>query len=97
MTTRAWIDAQGHIVRAENAVGFVMERTAFELATPNFRNRTHGSDPCERLTASGRDRGDNALGARATLPGTRCSLLRPADGRGSGCARFAGGRQPTAG
>src|SRR5438128_3585270 len=28
MTTRAWIDAEGHIVLAENAVGFVMERTA---------------------------------------------------------------------
>src|SRR5439155_654223 len=39
MTTRAWIDAQGHIVRAENAVGFVMERTAFELAYTNFRYR----------------------------------------------------------
>src|SRR5439155_642785 len=39
MTTRAWIDAQGHIVRAENAVGFVMERTAFELAYTNFRHR----------------------------------------------------------
>src|SRR5207244_1002487 len=39
MTTRAWIDAQGHIVRAENTVGFVMERTAFELAYTNFRHR----------------------------------------------------------
>src|SRR2546427_2753 len=39
MTTRAWIDAQGHIVRAENAVGFAMERTAFELAYTNFRHR----------------------------------------------------------
>src|SRR5256886_17532940 len=31
--------SQGHIVRAENAVGFAMERTAFELAYTNFRHR----------------------------------------------------------
>src|SRR6266704_912746 len=35
----AWIDAQGHIVRAANAAGFSMERTAFELAYVNFRHR----------------------------------------------------------
>jgi hypothetical protein len=37
--TTAWIDAQGHIVRAENAAGFTMERMAFELAYVNFRHR----------------------------------------------------------
>ena len=37
--TTAWIDAQGHIVRAANAAGFTMERTAFELAYVNFRHR----------------------------------------------------------
>ncbi len=37
--TTAWIDAQGHIVRAANAAGFSMERTAFELAYVNFRRR----------------------------------------------------------
>ncbi len=37
--TTAWIDAQGHIVRAANAAGFSMERTAFELAYVNFRHR----------------------------------------------------------
>ena len=35
----AWIDAQGHIVRAANTAGFSMERTAFELAYVNFRHR----------------------------------------------------------
>src|SRR5207253_2425332 len=37
--TTAWIDAQGHIVRAANTAGFSMERTAFELAYVNFRHR----------------------------------------------------------
>ncbi|HEY6159519.1 MAG TPA: transglutaminase-like domain-containing protein [Gemmatimonadales bacterium] len=35
----AWIDAQGHILRAANTAGFTMERTAFELAYVNFRHR----------------------------------------------------------
>lgn len=37
--TRAWIDAQGHIVRAEGPAGFTMARSAFELAYVNFRHR----------------------------------------------------------
>lgn len=36
---RAWIDAQGHVVRAENAVGFSLERSAFEVAYENFHHR----------------------------------------------------------
>src|SRR2546430_2068020 len=38
-TTTAWIDAQGHIVRATSPAGFTVERTAFELAYENFRHR----------------------------------------------------------
>jgi hypothetical protein len=38
-TTHAWIDAQGHIVRAESPVGFTMARSAFETAYENFRHR----------------------------------------------------------
>jgi transglutaminase-like putative cysteine protease len=34
-----WIDPQGRVVRATTALGFSMERTAFELAYENFRNR----------------------------------------------------------
>jgi hypothetical protein len=37
--THAWIDAQGHIVRAEGPTGFTMARSAFELAYVNFRHR----------------------------------------------------------
>ena len=34
-----WIDPQGRVVRATAPLGFSMERTAFELAYENFRNR----------------------------------------------------------
>lgn len=37
--THAWIDGQGHVVRAENGVGFTMERAAFEIVYQNFRKR----------------------------------------------------------
>ena len=36
---RAWIDAQGHVVRAESPAGFTLERSAFEIAYQNFRKR----------------------------------------------------------
>lgn len=34
-----WIDGQGHVVRVVAPRGFVMERTAFEVAYENFRRR----------------------------------------------------------
>jgi transglutaminase superfamily protein len=37
--SRAWIDAQGRVVRAETPGGFTMERSAFEIAYQNFRKR----------------------------------------------------------
>ncbi|HEX4601912.1 MAG TPA: transglutaminase-like domain-containing protein [Gemmatimonadales bacterium] len=37
--TRAWIDGQGHVVRAENGVGFTTDRAAFEIVYQNFRKR----------------------------------------------------------
>lgn len=39
VTTSSWIDAQGRLVRSSNAVGFAMERAAFEIAYGNFRRR----------------------------------------------------------
>ncbi len=39
VTTKAWIDAQGRVVRAETPAGFTIERSAFELAFENFRHR----------------------------------------------------------
>jgi hypothetical protein len=95
MTTRAWIDAQGHIVRAENAVGFVMERTAFELAYTNFRNRdTTGLIRASASPGAGAIVATTALGARATLRGDTLSLLRVRlTGATPGALDLAGGRQ----
>jgi transglutaminase-like putative cysteine protease len=39
LTTNAWIDAQGHIVRVTGPVGLTMERTEYEIAFQNFRHR----------------------------------------------------------
>ena len=39
VTTKAWIDGQGRVVRAETPAGFTIERSAFELAFENFRHR----------------------------------------------------------
>ena len=39
VTTLAWIDGQGRVVRAETPAGFTMERAAFELAYENYRHR----------------------------------------------------------
>jgi Transglutaminase-like superfamily len=39
VTTHAWIDGQGRVVRAEAPAGFTMERAAFELAYENYRHR----------------------------------------------------------
>ena len=35
----AWIDGEGHVVRAASPLGLTLERTAFELAYENFRHR----------------------------------------------------------
>jgi len=39
IASSAWIDAQGHVVRAWTPGGFTLERTAFEIAYENFRHR----------------------------------------------------------
>jgi len=99
MTTRAWIDAQGHIVRAENAVGFVMERTAFELAYTNFRHR----DTTHMIRASAAPGpGDvvatTLLAARVPLPHDTLSLFRARlQGAEPGRLDLGGGRQALSG
>jgi hypothetical protein len=95
MTTRAWIDAQGHIVRAENAVGFVMERTAFEIAYTNFRHQ----DTTHLIRASaapgpGEVVATTVLAARALLPRDTASLVRlRLSGVAPGMLDLGGGRQ----
>src|SRR3989449_714261 len=95
MTTRAWIDAQGHIVRAENAVGFATERTAFELAYTNFRHR----DTTSLIRASlspgpGEVVATTVLAARQLLPHATTAQLRVRlTGVTPGAVDLGGGRQ----
>ncbi len=99
MTTRAWIDAQGHIVRAENAVGFAMERTAFEIAYTNFRHR----DTTNLIHASlspgpGEVVATTVLAARELLPHDTASQLRVRlTGVTPGAFDLGGGRQRLSG
>src|SRR3989442_999621 len=99
MTTRAWIDAQGHIVRAENAVGFVMERTAFELAYTNFRHRdTTGVMRASAAPRPGDVVATTALAARALLPRDTVSVFRVRlRGGVAGALDLGGGRQQLSG
>ena len=39
LTTNAWIDAEGRIVRVTGPVGLTIERTAWEIGYQNFRHR----------------------------------------------------------
>src|SRR3989442_1448842 len=99
MTTRGGIDAQGHIVRAENAVGFAMERTAFELAYTNFRHR----DTTSLIRASlspgpGEVVATTVLAARELLPHDTASQLRVRlTGATPGAFDLGGGRQQQSG
>src|SRR6266513_1681827 len=99
MTTRAWIDAQGHIVRAENAVGFAMERTAFEIAYTTFRHR----DTTNLIHASlspgpGEVVATTVLAARELLPHDTASQLRVRlTGVTPGAFDLGGGRQQQSG
>jgi Transglutaminase-like superfamily len=99
MTTQAWIDAQGHVVRAENAAGFVTERTAFELAYTNFRHR----DTTRLMRASAAPRrGDvvrtTVLAARGLLRHDTVSQVRVRlTGAASGALDLGGGRQQLSG
>ena len=78
VTTHAWIDGQGRIVRAETPAGFTMERSAFEIAYENFRHRD--TTKLARASAAGGGPGSvvplTLLAARAALPRDARALLR---------------------
>lgn len=45
VSMESWIDGQGHVIRATSPVGFVTERTAFEVAVQNYRlDRASGAN-----------------------------------------------------
>lgn len=79
--SRAWVDAQGRIVRSEWPSGVVMQRSAFEIAYENFRRRD--TVPLVRASA-------------ATEPGVIVPLTalaagaHPADGRATFRVRVLG-------
>jgi len=76
-TTTAWIDAQGHIVRATSPAGFTVERTAFELAYENFRHRdTARVARASALPGPGEVVATTALAAHAPPGRDTPSLLR---------------------
>jgi len=97
LTTSAWIDAQGRIVRAAGPVGFTMERSAYELAYENFRHR-------DTLRVLGAEAGVGDIIATTALT-AHASLASAAHGASSGELRvrlsgvdldgldLAGGRQ----
>ena len=95
MTTQAWIDAQGHIVRAENGVGFTMERTAFELAYTNFRHRdTTGLMRASAAPGPGDVVPTTVLAAGGRLPHDAASEARVRlTGAAPGAIDLGGGRQ----
>ncbi|HYL20229.1 MAG TPA: transglutaminase-like domain-containing protein [Gemmatimonadales bacterium] len=75
--TKAWIDGQGRVVRAETPAGFVIERSAFELAFENFRRRdtiqvtrASASPPPGSVVAA------TAIAARAPAPRVPLPTLR---------------------
>jgi hypothetical protein len=77
VTTKAWIDGQGRVVRAETPAGYVIERSAFELAFENFRRRD--TIQVARASASpppGSVVPATAIAARAPAPGAPLRTLR---------------------
>jgi transglutaminase superfamily protein len=77
VTTSAWIDGQGHIVRAESPAGFTMERSAFELAYENFRHRdTTRLAQASASPGPGAVVAATAIAARAAPPRDTLGLLR---------------------
>lgn len=99
LTTNAWIDAQGRIVRVTGPVGFTLERTAYEIAYQNFRHRD-----ASRLVRASEQPGPGAiiastvLAAGATLPTrTRAEYRAVLTGADLSALDLTGGRQQRAG
>jgi transglutaminase superfamily protein len=101
LTTNAWIDAQGHIVRVTGPVGLTQERTEYEIAYQNFRHRD-----VSRLVRGGAQAGPGAviattaLAARVSLPPairSRAEYRAVLRGVDLSALTLTGGRQERAG
>jgi transglutaminase-like putative cysteine protease len=101
LTTNAWIDAQGRIVRATGPVGFTTQRTAYEIAYQNFRHRDVSR--LERGSAQpgpGAIIASTALAAGASLPPptrSRAEYRAVLTGADLSAVDLVGGRQERAG
>lgn len=98
LTTNAWIDAQGHIVRVTGPVGLTMERTEYEIAYQNFRHRD-----VSRLVRGSAEPGPGAIIARTALAagvvptGRRTEYRAVLTGADLSALDLTGGRQQRAG
>jgi transglutaminase-like putative cysteine protease len=101
LSTAAWIDAQGRVVRATGPVGLTLERSAYEIAYQNFHRRDTA-----RVAAASRAPGpEDIIAVTAITAGVSLKPARPATGefrvRLAGVEldglQLAGGRQRLAG
>ena len=65
VSLESWIDAQGNVVRSTSALGFNMERTAFEIAVQNWRHDR------ERGASAAAGAGSDVIGATAIAANIR--------------------------
>jgi hypothetical protein len=91
LTTRAWIDAEGRLVRETGPTGLVLERSAYEIAYVNFHRRD--------TTRLPHPRPDNIVRATVLAAGARLPSAGPAElrvrlsGVNLSQLRLEGGRQ----
>jgi hypothetical protein len=99
LTTNAWIDAQGRLVRVTGPVGLTLERTAYEIAYQNFLHRD-----TSRLVRASAQPGPGAVVAStalaagvALLPGSRAEYRAVLTGADLSALDLGGDRQERAG
>ncbi|MCH7875542.1 MAG: transglutaminase domain-containing protein [Gemmatimonadetes bacterium] len=73
-----WIDDLGQVVRATSAAGFVMQRSAFEIAYENFRRDVESANASApgRTAPSGDVIRQTAIASDVTLDRSRLDVLR---------------------
>jgi len=93
MSVEAWIDELGQVIQANTPVGFSMERTAFEIAFENFRDRD--SSATDFAFGSGGDViRQTAIASNVTLEADEAAELRVRlDGVNLDLFDLTGGRQ----
>lgn len=94
LALEAWIDELGRVVRATSAMGFTMERSAYELAHENFRRRVPSPTPAR----AGDIIRQTAIASNVRLPEEAAQMLRVRlGGVDLGGFDLSGGRQSMTG